>query len=107
MYHNMYHTIPFRLFFSAGVGGHTHTYCAHHHHQLWPAFVPACLSLACGCYVLGFKAYLDVLKPKRTDATAMMDQIMRDDGDELDRPLLSEAERQEEDEFIAYPAPTS
>lgn len=75
-------------------------------HQLWPAFVPACLSLACGCYLLVFKASVDVLRPKQTRATAMMDHIMREDGGVDRRPLLGET-TEIDDEFIAYSAPTS
>lgn len=88
-----------------------HHHHHHHHHQLWPAFVPACLSLACGLYLLAYKAYLDALRPKRTEATSSVtDRIMREDGGAggVDRrPLLEEAAEREEDEFIAYPAPTS
>ncbi|CAM9725775.1 unnamed protein product [Pylaiella littoralis] len=81
------------------------------YYNLWPAFVPACLSLACGLYLLAYKAYLDALRPKRTEATSSVtDRIMREDGGAggVDRrPLLEEAAEREEDEFIAYPAPTS
>lgn len=77
-------------------------------------FAPSCLSFACVCYLIGLKTYLDVLRPKRTVAVGLNNQIMRDDdpgagggGGGLDQPLLGEETDAKQDEFIAYPAPVS
>ncbi|CAM9567864.1 unnamed protein product [Ectocarpus fasciculatus] len=85
------------------------------YNHLWAVFIPSCLSLVCMCYLIGLKAYLEVVKPKRTVATAMINDLLRDDDDDdddgfldgLDRPLLGGAseEKKGEDEFIAYTAP--
>lgn len=82
--------------------------------QRWAVFAPSCLSFACVCYLVGLKAYLDVLKPKRTAVIGLSDQILRDDDLDaresggLDQPLLDEeAKAQQQDEFIAYSAPVS
>jgi len=82
--------------------------------QVWALFVPTCLSLACVSCLIILKTYFDVLKPKRRRrrVAGLNDQVLRgDDGDlddGLDRPLLgTPAEDQQDDEFIAYPAPVS
>ncbi|CAM9491210.1 unnamed protein product [Ectocarpus sp. 13 AM-2016] len=82
------------------------------YNDLWAVFIPSGLSLVCMCYLIGLKAYLEVMKPKRTVATQMINDLLRDDDgldglDGLDRPLLGGAseEKNEEDEFIAYTAP--
>lgn len=82
--------------------------------QRWEVFAPSCLSFVCVCYLIGLKAYLDVMKPKRTAAMGMDNQILRDDdpgasgGGGLDQPLLGGGEADaKQDEFIAYPAPVS
>lgn len=81
--------------------------------QRWAVFAPSCLSFVCVCYLIGLKTYLDALRPKRTTARGLNDQILRDDdldagdGSGLDQPLLGGEAEAKQDEFIAYPAPVS